>query len=111
MAIVPVHIVDAFADTPFCGNPAAIIPNAASLTEVEMLQITDELSMEAGFVLPPGTPGAVAYPVLRHRIITNFNAEAEGIKPDEIIRQLIEQIPTTDTGAVEKAGVAGAFKD
>ena len=33
---------------------------------------------------------AVAYPVLRHRIITNFNAEAEGIKPDEIVRRMIE---------------------
>jgi MoxR-like ATPase len=32
---------------------------------------------------------AVAGPVLRHRIITNFNAEAEGIKPDEIVRRLI----------------------
>ena len=58
MAIIPFHIVDAFADRPFTGNPAAIIPNAASLTEAEMLQITDELSMEAGFVLPPETPGA-----------------------------------------------------
>ena len=36
---------------------------------------------------------AVALPVLRHRIITNFNAEAEGIKPDDIIRRLIEIIP------------------
>lgn len=58
MAIVPFHIVDVFSDKPFGGNPAAIIPNAASLTEVEMLQITDELSMEAGFVLPPESPGA-----------------------------------------------------
>ncbi len=32
---------------------------------------------------------AVAAPVLRHRIVTNFNAEAEGIKPDEIVRRLI----------------------
>lgn len=53
MAIIPFHIVDAFADHPFTGNPAAIIPNAASLSDAEMLQITDELSMEAGFVLPP----------------------------------------------------------
>lgn len=53
MAIIPFHIVDAFAEHPFTGNPAAIIPNAGSLTELEMLQITDELSMEAGFVLPP----------------------------------------------------------
>ena len=33
---------------------------------------------------------AVAYPVLRHRILTNFNAEAEGIKPDWIVRRMIE---------------------
>ncbi len=58
MAIIPFHIVDAFADHPFTGNPAAIIPNASNLTEAEMFQITDELSMEAGFVLPPETPGA-----------------------------------------------------
>src|SRR5438105_5426384 len=36
---------------------------------------------------------AVASPVLRHRIITNFNAEAEGIKPDTIVRRLAEIIP------------------
>ncbi len=58
MAIVPFHIVDVFSDRPFAGNPAAIIPNATALTEIEMLQITDELSMEAGFVLPPESPGA-----------------------------------------------------
>ena len=33
---------------------------------------------------------AVAHPVLRHRILTNFNAEAEGIKPDDVIDRLIE---------------------
>ena len=36
---------------------------------------------------------AVAPPVLRHRIITNFNAEAEGIKPEDIIRRLADIIP------------------
>jgi MoxR-like ATPase len=35
----------------------------------------------------------VAPPVLRHRIITNFNAEAEGIKPDDIVRRLADVIP------------------
>ncbi|MDY0165413.1 MAG: MoxR family ATPase [Thermoguttaceae bacterium] len=34
---------------------------------------------------------AVAAPVLRHRIMTNFNAEAEGIKPDDVVRRLIER--------------------
>ncbi len=33
---------------------------------------------------------AVALPALRHRIMLNFNAEAEGITPDSIINQLIE---------------------
>jgi MoxR-like ATPase len=36
---------------------------------------------------------SVAVPVLRHRIITNFNAEAEGIKPDDIVRRLADMIP------------------
>jgi MoxR-like ATPase len=36
---------------------------------------------------------SVAPAVLRHRIITNFNAEAEGIRPDEIIRRLTDLIP------------------
>jgi MoxR-like ATPase len=36
---------------------------------------------------------AVAVPVLRHRIITNFNAEAEGIKPDAIVQRLSDMIP------------------
>jgi MoxR-like ATPase len=30
---------------------------------------------------------------LRHRIITNFNAEAEGIKPETIIQRLADIIP------------------
>jgi MoxR-like ATPase len=47
---------------------------------------------------------AVALPVLRHRIITNFNAEAEGIKPDDIIRKLIEFIPGGDEDASASAG-------
>jgi MoxR-like ATPase len=36
---------------------------------------------------------SVALPVLRHRIITNFNAEAEGIKPDDVVRRLTDVIP------------------
>ncbi|WP_372371572.1 AAA family ATPase [Candidatus Uabimicrobium sp. HlEnr_7] len=36
---------------------------------------------------------AVAHPVLRHRIITNYTASAEGITPDKVIDKLIEIIP------------------
>jgi len=42
---------------------------------------------------------AVAYPVLRHRILTNFNAEAEGIKPDGIVRRLIETVDAEGKGS------------
>ena len=36
---------------------------------------------------------AVAASVLRHRIVTNFNAEAEGVRPDRIISDLLQSIP------------------
>jgi len=36
---------------------------------------------------------AVAAPILRHRLITNFNAEAENLKTDDIIQRLIRSIP------------------
>jgi MoxR-like ATPase len=49
---------------------------------------------------------AVARPVLRHRILTNFNAEAEGITTDEIVRRLIASTKGNDDGTdgVFKAG-------
>ncbi|MFO0939058.1 MAG: MoxR family ATPase [Gemmataceae bacterium] len=36
---------------------------------------------------------AVAAPVLRHRVITNYNAEADGVTADEIVRKLLATIP------------------
>jgi len=36
---------------------------------------------------------AVAAPALRHRIILNFEGQAEGIQPDQVIRTLLEQLP------------------
>jgi len=35
---------------------------------------------------------AVAPAVLRHRLVTNFNAEAEGVKPDRIVAMLLDAI-------------------
>ncbi|MHB9154131.1 MAG: AAA family ATPase [Endomicrobiales bacterium] len=34
---------------------------------------------------------SVACPSLRHRILLNFNAETEGVRPEEIVRRLIER--------------------
>jgi MoxR-like ATPase len=36
---------------------------------------------------------AIAVPVLRHRISTNFQAQAEGMTTERLIKRLIEQIP------------------
>jgi len=36
---------------------------------------------------------AVAPAVLRHRVVTNFTAEAEGVKPDRIVADLIAGVP------------------
>jgi MoxR-like ATPase len=35
----------------------------------------------------------MAYPALRHRLILNFEAEAEGIRADRIIARILEEIP------------------
>jgi MoxR-like ATPase len=35
----------------------------------------------------------MAAPVLRHRILTNYRAEAEGITVDKVIEKLIEMTP------------------
>jgi MoxR-like ATPase len=41
---------------------------------------------------------AVAHPVLRHRVITNFNAESGGISPDKVVDRLMEEIPERRPG-------------
>jgi MoxR-like ATPase len=35
----------------------------------------------------------VALPALRHRLILNFEAAAEGVSTDSIVRNLIETVP------------------
>jgi len=35
---------------------------------------------------------AIAHPVLRHRIVTNFNADADGVSADDIIGMLLEGV-------------------
>jgi MoxR-like ATPase len=41
---------------------------------------------------------ALAHPVLRHRVLTNFHAESEGITSDSIIDQLLEAVPQPRSG-------------
>jgi MoxR-like ATPase len=48
----------------------------------------------------------VAYPVLRHRLVTTFNADAEGITTDDIISRLIKAIPLPQEEAAAKVRTA-----
>lgn len=41
---------------------------------------------------------ALAHPVLRHRILTNFHAESEGRTPGELIDKLLETVPVPKSG-------------
>ncbi|MFT4559061.1 MAG: AAA family ATPase [Planctomycetales bacterium] len=38
----------------------------------------------------------LARPVLRHRIVTNFSAESEGISPDQVIDRLVKETPSKE---------------
>src|SRR5512134_740064 len=41
---------------------------------------------------------ALAHPVLRHRVLTNFHAESEGITSDTLIDRLLEAVPMPRSG-------------
>jgi MoxR-like ATPase len=39
---------------------------------------------------------ALAYPVLRHRILSNFTAASEGITPDTVIERMLKETPSRE---------------
>jgi len=41
---------------------------------------------------------ALAHPVLRHRVLTNFHAQSEGITSDTLIDRLLEAVPVPRSG-------------
>ena len=51
----------------------------------------------------------VAAPVLRHRVVTNFNAEADGVTTDDVIAKLIEQVPEDGATPLERRQIDTAL--
>jgi MoxR-like ATPase len=43
----------------------------------------------------------VAMPILRHRIVTNFNAEAEGIRSDNLVQRLLDSLPAHESSSLK----------
>ena len=41
---------------------------------------------------------ALAYPVMRHRILTNFHAESQRVTTEDIIKRLLEVVPVPKSG-------------
>ncbi len=52
---------------------------------------------------------SVAHPVLRHRILLNFNAEADGINTDGLIDRLIEEVPTDSSSSIDESLAGRVF--
>jgi MoxR-like ATPase len=44
----------------------------------------------------------IAIPVLRHRISTNFQAQAQGMTPDDVIQRLVAEIPAPEIAKFER---------
>jgi MoxR-like ATPase len=53
-------------------------------------------AMEGRFSVAIDDVKKVAEPVLRHRISTNFQAQAEGVSPEDVIGRLLRELPTPE---------------
>ena len=53
-------------------------------------------AMDGRFTVAIDDIRKVAIPVLRHRISTNFQAQAEGMTTEDVIERLLDEIPTPE---------------
>ena len=54
--------------------------------------------LQGRFAVTAGDIREMAPPVLRHRIFTNFNADAEGVDVEQIIEKILETVPEPSYG-------------
>ena len=52
---------------------------------------------------------SIVHPVLRHRIITTFNAESSGVTTDDVVDNLLSEISERDEGDKIPPTLSGAF--
>jgi MoxR-like ATPase len=66
--------------------------------------------LEGRFCVATEDIQAVAKPVMRHRIVTNFNADAEGVSTDRIIEGLLDTIPADESAIAADPATARAIE-
>jgi MoxR-like ATPase len=66
--------------------------------------------LTGSFHVTPEHIRAVARPVLRHRILTNFNAEADQVTTDKIIDNLLEETPVEGLSPQQKKQMDAALR-
>jgi MoxR-like ATPase len=54
--------------------------------------------LDGRFAVSPDDIKRVAHPVLRHRVLVNFAAQAEGVSPERVISDLLEHVPAPRSG-------------
>ena len=59
-------------------------------------------AMDGRFSVSIGDVKKVALAVLRHRVSTNFQAQAEGMTTEDVIKRLLEEIPEPNVPKFEK---------
>jgi MoxR-like ATPase len=59
-------------------------------------------AMEGRFSVAVDDVKKIAVPVLRHRLSTNFQAQAEGMNSETVIHRLLKEIPEPEIPKFEK---------
>jgi MoxR-like ATPase len=59
-------------------------------------------AMDGRFSIDPGDIKRIAIPVLRHRVATNFQAQAEGMDSDAIVTRLLEDVQPPEPEKLKK---------
>ncbi len=63
-------------------------------TQALILAAKAKTLIEGRFAVTRGAVRSVALPVLRHRVVPSFRAEAEGFSADDLVRRLLNETPT-----------------
>ena len=78
------------------GHRRAYVRYGASPRGAQAMMLGAKISalLEGRFNVAFSDVQAVAAPALRHRVILNFEGEAEGIRTDSVVRAIIAETPT-----------------